>query len=97
MELGKQTDTLRITKSNYACDEANSNRFMQCMENHFSKQLGCNLPWTMKNNNHNNNNGLDECKGKDNFKEFRNITSNIIKTRNNQELIKEGCFLPRFA
>ena len=96
MELGKQTETLRITKSNYTCDEANSNRFMQCMESYFSKQLGCILPWTMKNNNQDNH-GLNECKGKEKFKKFRKITSNILKTRNNQELIKEGCFLPRLA
>jgi hypothetical protein len=71
MELGKQTETLRITKSNYKCDEANANRFMQCMESYFSKQLGCILPWTLKNNNNQDNHGLNECKGKDKFKEFR--------------------------
>ena len=97
MELGKQTETLRITKSNYKCDEANANRFMQCMESYFSKQLGCILPWTLKNNNNQDNHGLNECKGKDKFKEFRKITSIILKTRDKKELVKEGCSLPRLA
>ena len=70
-------------------NEGNSNRFMRCMESYFSKQLGCILPWTMKNNNQNNH-GLNECKGKDKFKKFRTITGNILKAKGHKELIKSG-------
>ena len=94
MDLGKQTQTLRINKSNYSCDESNSNRFMQCMESYFSKQLGCILPWTQNNNNQENH-GSNECKGKDKFKEFIKITRNILKPEGLTELIKEGCFVPK--
>ena len=95
-DLGKQTKTLRINKSNYKCDEGNSNRFMQCMESYFSKQLGCILPWTL-NNNQENNHGLNLCKGKKKFKEFRNISENILKPGGIKDLAKEDCSLPRLA
>ena len=60
---------------------------MQCMESYFSKQLGCTLPWTLdsKQDNH----GLNLCKGKDKFKEFREISRNTLK----QGGIKD-CSLP---
>ena len=48
------------------------------MESYFSKQLRCILPWAL-NNNHQENHGLNECKGKEKFKEFRKITENILK------------------
>ena len=77
ISLGKQTETLRINKSNYVCDESNSNRFMQCMESYFSKQLDCILPWTL--NKKQENHELKLCKGKDKFKEFRKITESTLK------------------
>ena len=76
-------------------DEGNSNRFMQCMEGHFSKQLGCILPWTLKNNNQENNSGLNVCKGKNKFKEFITITEKILKPEGIIELIKGGCSIPK--
>ena len=97
IELDKQTKTLRINKSNYSCDEGNSNRFMQCMESYFSKQLGCILSWTMNDNNQENNNGLNLCKGKEKFKEFRKITRNILKPGGMKEFFKEDCSLPRLV
>ena len=94
MELGKQTETLRITKSNYKCDEANANRFMQCMESHFLKELDCILPWFDKNQD---NHGFNECTGKDKFKKFREITMDILtlKPRGVKEFFNEDCYLPR--
>ena len=80
IDLGKQTETLRITKSNYTCDEENSNRFMQCMETYFSNQLDCDLPWTDKNKE---NNGLNECKEIENFVKFRRIITKILNNSSN--------------
>ena len=80
ISLGKQIETLRINKSNYTCDESNSNRFMQCMETYLSNQLDCDLPWTDKNKE---NNGLNECKEKDKFDKFRGITRNILNSSSN--------------
>ena len=80
INLGKQIETLRINKSNYTCDENNSNRFMQCMETYFSNQLDCDLPWTDKNKE---NNGLNECKEKDKFDKFRVITRKILNSSSN--------------
>ena len=92
MELGKQTDTINIKKSNYTCDEYNSNSFMHCMENYYSKKMGCILPWTLNNNLEYDN--MKICKGKEKFKLFRNIAMNILKPEESNELINEGCFIP---
>ena len=75
-------------------DESNSNRFMQCMESYFSKQLDCILPWTLNKNNQEHH-SLNVCKGTDKFKKFRKITQNILKPEGNKGLIKGGCFVPK--
>ena len=81
-----------MNKHSYTCNENNQNDFMQCVENYYSKKLGCLLPWTIKEgkNNHTGN----ACKGKDKFREFKNISKNILRTEETNELIKEGCFIP---
>ena len=65
---------------------------MQCMEKYYSKQLGCILPWTL--NNIIKEDIMNLCKGKEKFKEFKNISMNILKPKAIKELIKEDCFIP---
>ena len=86
IDFDKQIKTIRISKSNRTCDESNSNRFMQCMESYFSKQLDCILPWTL--NNKQESHELKLCKGKDKFKEFRKITESILKPEGIKQFIK---------
>ena len=90
--LMKQINTLNMNKHSYTCNEDNQNHFMQCVENYYSKKLGCLLPWSIKDwqNNYTGN----ACKGKEKFKEFKNISKNILRTEETNELIKEGCFIP---
>ena len=65
---------------------------MHCVENYYSKKLGCLLPWSIKDRqNHATGN---VCKGKDKYREFKNISMNILRTEQTKELIKEGCFIP---
>ena len=88
----KQTDTLKKNKHSYTCNEDNQNHFVRCLENYYSKRLGCLLPWSIKEgqNDHSGN----VCKGKDKFREFKNISMNILRTEETKDLIKEGCFVP---
>ena len=46
LEFGQQIETVRLKKPNYHCIEDNSNRFMDCMDEFYSRSLGCILPWT---------------------------------------------------
>ena len=92
IEIGKQIDTININKSSYTCDEENSKRFMHCTENYYSKKLGCMLPWVL--NNSIRNASMNLCKGKEKFKEFKNLSMNILKPEQSKELINEGCFMP---
>ena len=92
IEIGKQIDTININKSNYTCDGENSKRFMDCMENYYSQKLGCKLPWVLNNNIRND--SMNLCKGKEKFKEFKNLAMNILKSEQSKELINEGCFMP---
>jgi hypothetical protein len=65
---------------------------MKCVENYYSKKLGCLLPWSIKDwkNNYTGN----ACKGKEKFREYKNISNNIVRTEGKNDLIKEGCFAP---
>ena len=92
IELGKQIDTTNINKSNYTCSDDNSNSLMQCMEKFYSKQLGCILPWTLNKNIKED--IMNLCKGKEKFKDFKNISMNILKPKVIKELIMEDCFIP---
>ena len=92
IEIGKQIDIININKSNYSCDEENSKRLMDCMENYYSQKLGCKLPWALNNNVKND--SMNLCKGKEKFKEFKNLAMNILKSDQSKELINEDCFKP---
>ena len=92
IELGKQIDTTNINKPNYTCNEEKSNSFMHCMENYYCRKLGCILPWVLRNNIKNT--SMNLCKGKEKFREFKNIAMNILKPEESKELINEGCFIP---
>ena len=92
VQFDEQIDTIKIVKPNYKCDEYNSNSFMHCMENYYSRKLGCILPWSL--NNTLKYARLNICEGKEKFKQFRNIAMNILKPEESNELINEGCFVP---
>ena len=92
MGLEKQIDTINMNKPNYTCDENNTNNFMYCMEKYYSRKLGCILPWVLKKNI--NVDSMNLCEGKAKFKEFKNISMNILKPEETKELINEGCFVP---
>ena len=81
-----------MNKYSYTCNESNQNYFMNCMENYYSKQLGCLLPWTLKDGQKKHTGNV--CKGKDKFTEYKNIAMNILKPHKTEELFKEGCFTP---
>ena len=88
----KQINTLNMNKHSYTCHEDNQNHFMQCVENYYSKKLGCLLPWSMKEGQNDYNGNV--CTGKDKFKEYKNISMNILNTEEGKHLIRDGCFIP---
>ena len=90
--LIKQIDTQNMNKRSYTCNEDNQNHFMHCVENYYSKRMGCFLPWIKKDGHNNPANNV--CVGKDKFKEFKNISMNILGTEGTKDLIKDGCFVP---
>ena len=92
IQFDKQIDTIKINKSNYTCNEYNSNSFMHCMENYYSQKLGCTLPWSL--NNMLKHASMNICQGKEKFKQFKNIAMNILKPKESKELIVERCFIP---
>ena len=92
MDFSKQMNNMNINKSNYTCNEVASNGLMQCMENYYSKKLGCVLPWAFFHGR--NNYSMNVCKGKEKYWEFKNVSMNILKPEENEELNKEGCLIP---
>jgi hypothetical protein len=92
IDFSRQIDSLNINKSNYTCNDVVSNDFMHCMENYYSKKIGCVLPWVLFQGR--NNHGMNVCRGKEKYWEFKNISMNILMPEENKELNKEGCFIP---
>ena len=88
----KQIDTLTMNKHSHSCNEDNQNNFAHCVEDYYSKRLGCMLPWSTKESQNYNTGNI--CKGKDKFMEFINISMNIWKPEETKGLVKEGCFIP---
>ena len=89
LQFDKQIKTQNIKKSNYNCNEENSYRFMDCMENYYSKKLGCILPWTQENTNQN----LNICTGKEKFREYKNLSMSILHTEIQNDLKNDECFI----
>jgi hypothetical protein len=81
-----------MNKHSYACNEDNQNHFMHCVENYYSRRLGCLLPWSIKKGQTSQTSNI--CKSEDKFREFKKISINILRTEETKELVKEGCFIP---
>ena len=62
---------------------------MKCLENYYSKKLGCILPWTISEKI----NGKNVCQGTDKFQEYRNLTMNMLKPEIIEELRTEKCMM----
>ena len=89
LHFGKQIKSIRLNKSNYKCNEDNSNLFMKCLENYYSKKLGCILPWTISEKI----NGKNVCQGKGKFQEYRNLSMKMLKPEIIEELRMEKCMM----
>ena len=87
--FGQTTKTKRIAKSNFDCQEDNTNSFPDCLNIYYSKKLKCSLPWA----NEKRQNYLD-CTGKKKFKEFKNLSKSILDLESKKEIKNERCFVP---
>ena len=85
-KFGKQVVTQKLKTSKMDCNEDNSNRMMDCVNNFYAKKLGCTLPWIHQNG--------TKCTGKEKFEEFKNLSSKLIKASVEKELLEEGCLVP---
>ena len=81
-----------MNKYGYTCNKSNQNHFMHCVENYYSNRLGCLLPWSIKDGYKNQTSNV--CKGAQKFNEFKQISMNILRTKETKKLINEGCFIP---
>ena len=84
-KFGKQVVTRMLKTSNTDCNEDNSNKMMNCVNNFFAKKLGCTLPWVKENE--------GKCTGKEKFEEFKNLSAKLIDARTTKELREEGCII----
>ena len=86
---GQQDVVKRLKKSNFMCNEDNSNRQTDCLNNYYASKLNCTLPWIYADNQ--DHTGL--CDGKDKFEEFRNLSMSIGETEATNDLKKMGCII----
>ena len=85
-KFGKQVVTQKLKTSKMDCNEDNSNKMMNCVNNFYAKKLGCTLPWVRQN-------GV-KCTGKEKFEEFKNLSTKVIEAGIEKELMEEGCLIP---
>ena len=85
-KFGKQVVTQKLKTSKMDCNEDNSNKMMNCVNNFYAKKLGCILPWIQESG--------AKCTGKEKFEEFKNLSAKIIDASIGKELMEEGCPIP---
>ena len=85
-KFGKQVVTQKLKTSKMDCHEDNSNRMMNCVNNFYTKKLGCTLPWIQESG--------AKCTGKEKFEEFKNLSAKLIDASIEMELMEEGCPIP---
>ena len=85
-KFGKQVVTQKLKTSKMYCHEDNSNKMMNCVNNFYSKKLGCILPWIQESG--------AKCTGKEKFDEFKNLSAKLIDASIEKELMEEGCPIP---
>ena len=49
---GQQDVVKRLKKSNFECNEDNSNKQADCLNNYYASKLNCTLPWVQADNRH---------------------------------------------
>ena len=86
-------ETISLKKSTFDCDENNSMKFENCVNDFIAEQLKCKLPWT----NYLGLEEFEECDGKDRFEEFRNVSRDLGSELFRKQLKKRGCFTPNCA
>ena len=87
---GQQEVTSRMKKSKFNCHEDNSNKQTECLNEYYASKLNCTLPWVASKRPQN----RVECKGRDKFIEFKNLSLSIGNSEVIGELKKRGCLIP---
>ena len=85
-KFGKQILTQKLKTSKMNCNEDNSNKMMNCVNNFYARKLGCMLPWIQGNG--------TKCTGKEKFQEFKNLSARLTEANIEKELMEEGCLNP---
>ena len=89
--MSNQQDVVkRLKKSNFECNDDNSNKQADCLNNYYASKLNCVLPWVHTDNPE----PADFCDGKDKFEEFRNLSMSIGEFGATNELYERGCLIP---
>ena len=84
--------TLEMTKvqkmklPSYNCDETNSVRFVDCINEYYEEMLNCNLPWV-------NNNHKRTCSTNNDYETFLNISRSIFTNNTRGQIEDRGCFI----
>ena len=87
---GQQDVVKRLKKSNFICNEDNSNKQVDCLNNYYASKLNCTLPWVKADNQ----NHTNLCNGKDKFKEFKNLSMSIGELGATNDLYERECIIP---
>ena len=78
----EMTSVHKMKLSRYDCDERNSQKFVDCINEYYEEKLNCNLPWIIrKSNNH-----KKPCDSDKDYKEYLNISMSIFTSQVREEI-----------
>ena len=83
-----QTETIRLKKSKYDCNEDNSMERKKCLYQFISKEIGCRLPWDKTLNE------LKECKTQLELELFMNVSAKLSSTKFREQTSLRKCYVP---
>ena len=79
------TKTIFKRRSAYLCQEDNSIRFTECIDQYIAEEINCILPWI-------NSNSDSKCKTEEQLKKFRDLHRHM--TTNKTSIRIQGCLIP---
>ena len=82
-----QTETISLNTRHHHCNQYNSLRFTQCIDDFMTEYLNCSVPWIT-------NPTKPKCEGEAKLEEFRQYYRDISTKATKEKIKQRGCFQP---
>ena len=84
-------ETISLKTNSHDCNQDNSLRFTQCINEFMAEEMNCTVPWITKSSS---SSRPKTCSGQAKLEEFRRFYRDISTNRTTAKIDKKGCFVP---